>query len=833
MTAATTDRPRCHSRAKTVGSAARQVPCDSVVKSNEKRPHPGFSANDLTAESIADNGPYTCRQEGIYAEGLLATWSAWVRLQLGRSRSMKSFVGASLVASWAGLVAGQDAITANGSNFTLTAKGASYLFHADPDTGDLVSDHFGGPTDDFTRPTWVSTQGWVDGFGITRREFPDVGRSDFRLPAIHIKHADGDTLSAFMYQSHEIMQGKPALPGLPATYGNESSVSTLLVTLYDNYSDVTAVLSYSVFPEYNAIARSFQIHNNGTANITIEHAASFSLDLPNLDLDMIELQGDWSHEMNRVLRKVDFGETSFRSTTGYSSALHNPFFALVDPSTTETAGEAWGFNLIYTGSFAATAERFSTGFVRVLLGLNPLHSSIGVAPGGTFTSPEAVAIYSSEGVGGMSRSFHDLYKNHLSRSNYTHETRPVLLNSWEGLGASINESNLVQLAGEADEIGIRLLVADDGWFGVKYPRDNDSQGLGDWTPNPVKFPNGLGNTVAQINNFTTKGTGPYSGQPLKFGIWVEPEMVNPNSTLYHEHPEWVMGGTTKLKDHLSLTRHQLVLNVGLVEVQDFIINFISNLIDTVNIQYIKWDNNRAIHEMSYPAADHQYILGLYRVIDTLTTKYPDVLWEGCASGGARFDAGLLHYWPQSWTSDNTDGSNRLTIQMGTSLAYPPSAMGCHVSAVPNGLSHRNISIEYRAHVALMCGSFGFELNPSELSPEESSAIPSIMTLADRINPIVISGDFYRLALPDHNYNWPAVQFVAKNGSESVVLAFQQQAMIKPVNPPLKLQGLDPEARYWNDLDNVTYSGKTYMNSGINVKFQTADYQSRVVWLLKQ
>jgi len=294
-----------------------------------------------------------------------------------------------------------------------------------------------------------------------------------------------------------------------------------------------------------------------------------------------------------------------------------------------------------------------------------------------------------------------------------------------------------------------------------------------------------------------------------------------------------MGGTTKLKDNLSLTRHQLVLNVGLPEVQDFIINFVSNLIDTINIQYIKWDNNRGIHEMPYPAADHQYILGLYRVIDTLTTKYPDVLWEGCASGGGRFDAGLLHYWPQSWTSDNTDGSNRLTIQMGTSLAYPPSAMGCHVSAVPNGLTHRNISIEYRAHVALMCGSFGFELNPSELSAEESAAIPSIMNLADRINPIVISGDFYRLALPDHHYNWPAVQFVAKNGSGSVVLAFQQQAMIKPVNPPLKLQGLDPEARYYNDLDNVTYSGKTYMNSGINIQFDTADYQSKVVWLQKQ
>lgn len=708
----------------------------------------------------------------------------------------------------------------------------SYLFHVDPDTLDLRSDHFGGPTEDFVPPAWVSSQGWVDGLSNVRREFPDIGRSDFRLPAIHIKHADGDTLSAFFYQSHQIVPGKPALPGLPATYGGEEDVSTLLVTLYDNYSDVEAVLSYSVFPAYNAIARSVQIKNNGTTDITIERAASFSVDLPNLDLNMLELQGDWSHEANRVFRKIDFGETSFRSTTGYSSHLHNPFFALVSPTTTESSGEAWGFNLIYTGSFAATAERFSQGFIRVLLGLNEIHSSLNVAPGETFTSPEAVAIYSSEGLGGMSRSFHDLYKNHLSRAKQTHQTRPVLLNSWEGSGFDYTAESLEELAGQADALGVRLFVNDDGWFGVEYPRDNDTMGLGDWYPNPAKFPDGLAPYVASVNNYSTTGDGPYSNEPLKFGIWVEPEMVNPNSTLYHEHPEWAMGGTTKLRNHLSLTRNQLVLNVALPEVQDYIITFMSKLLDTANIQYIKWDNNRGIHELPTPATDHQYILGLYHIIDTLTTKYPNVLWEGCASGGGRFDAGLLHYWPQSWTSDNTDASNRLTIQLGTSLAYPPSAMGCHVSAIPNGLTHRNISIHYRAHVALMCGSFGFELNPSDLSAEETSAIPSIMQQADKINPIVISGDFYRLRLPDES-NWPAVQFVTKEKNESVVFAFQQQAMIKPTPPPLKLQGLDAKKRYWNDADNGTYSGATYMNQGLNLRWETEDYQSRVVWLYER
>lgn len=706
------------------------------------------------------------------------------------------------------------------------------MFHVDADSLDLVSDHFGGPADDFVPPPSIYQGGWIDGLSNTRREFPDVGRSDVRLPGVHVLHADGNTVTAFLYQSHEIIPGKPALPGLPATFGEDGDVSTLQVRLYDNYSDVGAVLSYSIFPQYNAIARSFQITNNGSDNIIIERAASFSVDLPNLDLNMVELHGDWSNEMHKVIRKVEYGETGFRSTQGYSSHVHNPFFALVSPTTTETTGEAWGFNLVYTGSFAATAERFSNGFIRVLLGLNPLHSSIHVAPGESFTSPEAVAVYSSEGVGGMSRSFHDLYRNHLSRSNYTAETRPVLLNSWEALYHDINDTSLTTLAEQANDLGIKLFVTDDGWFGTEYPRDNDTLGLGDWSVNPAKFPEGLTPVVENINSFTTTTNYTADGGPagpLKFGIWVEPEMVNPNSTLYQEHPEWVM----KAGQHVqTLTRNQLVLNLALPEVQEFIIDFMSDLLDNSNIEYIKWDNNRAIHEMPSPATDHAYILGLYHIIEILTIKYPRVLWEGCASGGGRFDAGLLYYWPQTWTSDNTDAADRLRIQLGTSLVYPPSAMGCHVSIVPNHLTHRNTSIEYRAHVALMCGSFGFELNPAELTAEEREAIPAIMAESDAINPIVIGGDFYRLRLPEES-NWPGVQFVSKNGSESVVFAFQQFATIKPAPPPLRLQGLDASARYWNNYDNSTYSGATYMNAGLNLNFDVIDYQSKLIWLYRQ
>ncbi|KAF2032374.1 alpha-galactosidase [Setomelanomma holmii] len=729
----------------------------------------------------------------------------------------------------AGAVVGQNAISASGTNFTLAADGMSYLFHVDTDSGDLVSDHFGGPLSDFTPPANILPWGWNDELSNFRREFPDVGRSDFRLPAIHIEHADGDTVSAFRYQSHNITQGKPSIPGLPATYGGSGDVTTFIVQLYDNVSDVSAALSYSVFPKYNAIARSFSITNHGLTNgsgaIVIERAASFSTDFPNVDLEMIEPHGDWSHEFQTVRRKIDYGETSFGSKAGYASHQHNPFFALVSPSTTEGAGEAWGFNLVWTGSFEATAEKFSNGYVRVMLGLNSLHTSIPVQPGETFQSPEAVAVYSSQGVGGLSRSFHDLYRNHLSRSKFTKETRPILLNSWEGLGFDINETSLVKLAGEAEELGVQLFVNDDGWFGVDYPRNNDSLGLGDWTPNPAKFPNGLTPYVQAVNNYTVLN----SSKPLQFGIWVEPEMVNPNSTLYHEHPDWVLYAG---KHQRTLTRNQLVLNVGLPEVQDFIIGFVSRILDSANIQYVKWDNNRGMHELSHPSDNYKYMLGLYRVIDNLTTKYPDVLWEGCASGGGRFDPGLLHYWSQHWTSDNTDAANRLTIQMGTSLVYPPSAMGCHISAIPNGLTSRNISIEYRGHVAMMCGSFGLELNPSELSPEEASAVPSIMAEAERVNPVVINGSFYRLAHPDSS-NWPGVQFVSGDGSKAVVFAFQQQYMVKPAPPPLRLAGLDPTAKYSNDLDNATYSGATYMNGGLNIAWDRADYQSKLIWLEKQ
>ncbi|KAL4995392.1 Melibiase-domain-containing protein [Aspergillus recurvatus] len=658
--------------------------------------------------------------------------------------------------------------------------------------------------------------------GRIRREFPDQGRGDFRIPAVRIRQTAGYTVSDLQYQGHEVVAGKPALPGLPATFGSEGEVTTLVVHLYDNYSAVAADLSYSVFPEFDAVVRSVNVTNNGKGNITVESLASLSVDFPLEDLDLLSLRGDWAREANRERRRVEYGVQGFGSSTGYSSHLHNPFLALVHPSTTESQGEAWGFNLIYTGSFSAQVEKGSQGLTRALIGFNPDQLSWNLGPGETLTAPECVSVYSKDGIGGMSRKFHRLYRKHLIKSKFATSDRPPLLNSWEGVYFDFNQSSIETLAEQSAALGIRLFVMDDGWFGDKYPRTSDNAGLGDWTPNPARFPDGLEPVVEEITNLTVNDT---SSEKLRFGIWVEPEMVNPNSSLYREHPDWALHAGPYPRTE---RRNQLVLNLALPEVQDFIIDFMTDLLNSADISYIKWDNNRGMHEVPSPSTDHEYMLGLYRVFDTLTTRFPDVLWEGCASGGGRFDAGVLQYFPQIWTSDNTDGVDRITIQFGTSLAYPPSAMGAHLSAVPNHQTGRTVPLEFRAHVAMMGGSFGLELDPATL--QDDPDVPELLQLAEKVNPLVLNGDLYRLRLPEEG-QWPAALFVAEDGSQAVLFYFQLSPNVNHAVPWVRLQGLDPEASYTVD-GGETYTGATLMNLGLQYTFDT-EYGSKVVFLEKQ
>lgn len=510
----------------------------------------------------------------------------------------------------------------------------------------------------------------------------------------------------------------------------------------------------------------------------------------------------------------------FQNATGFSSHSYNPFFALAKPETTESAGHVYGFNLIWSGSFAVDVERCAFGRVRAMIGLNPLHLAYPVAPGKTFTSPEAVAVFSPSGLGGMSRSFHRLYRDNLCRSKHVYKPRPTLLNSWEAVFCDFDADKLLEIATASAKLGVELFVLDDGWFGNKYPRTTTRSGLGDWEPNASRFPQGFGRFVEQVTSLRA------AGKAVQFGIWVEPEMVNPQSELYERHPEWVLYSGRHAR---SEKRNQLVLNLSLPEVQGFVVDAMTRLLSSADIRYIKWDCNRGINELASPAVAHDYILGLYRVLETLNTRFPDVLFEGCASGGGRFDAGILYYWPQSWTSDNTDALDRLSIQFGTSLAYPASSMGCHVSACPNEQVGRTTPLEFRAHVAMMGGSFGFELDPKHLSEDERAAVPQLIRLADEINPIVIEGDMYRLAVPGES-NRPAVQYLSSDGARGVVLAYQIQAMLRVDTGAIRLQGLESAAVY--RIGGREYDGETLMNAGLELRWQPKDYQSMVLPLYR-
>ncbi|EQL04211.1 hypothetical protein G6O67_005007 [Ophiocordyceps sinensis] len=715
-------------------------------------------------------------------------------------------------------------IVVDGSSFVLNGDNVSYRFHVDNSTGDLISDHFGGPIDGDSIEAEVGPiNGWVTVAGRVRRELPDLGRGDFRTPAVQIRQSEGFTVSDFQYRSHEVLSGKPALKGLPSTFGADDDVSTLLINMYDRYSSVAAQLSYSIFPKYDAVVRSVNITNMGSANITVEKLASMSVDMPVGDYEMLELRGDWAREGMRVRRKLDYGTQGFGSAAGYSSHFHNPFFSLVASTATESHGDAWGFSLVYTGSFAAELEKGSQGLTRAMIGLNPSQLSWSLGPGASLVSPEAVAVFSDAGIGSMSRKLHGLYRRHLMKSKFATQPRPVLLNSWEGLGFDYDAGKIQKLAAESADLGVKLFVLDDGWFGVQHPRNDDRAGLGDWEANPAKFPKGLKPLVDGIRDLNSGD----SSTELKFGLWFEPEMVNPNSSLYEKHPDWALHAGRYPRTE---TRHQLVLNVALPEVQDFIIDSVSNILESAPIDYVKWDNNRGIHEMPAASTDHEYMLGLYRVLDTLTKRFPDVLWEGCASGGGRFDAGVLQYFPQIWTSDDTDGLERVYIQFGTSLAYPASAMGAHISAVPNQQTGRTTPIEFRAHVAMMGGSFGLELNPEEMPAEDKDKMPGLIALAERVNPIVVKGDMWRLSLPEES-NWPAALFVSDDGQQAVLFYFQLRANINHSWPVLRLQGLDAKAKYRVD-GNQTVSGATLMNKGVSYRFPSGDFGSRVVVLEK-
>jgi alpha-galactosidase len=653
------------------------------------------------------------------------------------------------------------------------------------------------------------------------QEYPAYGNTDFRSPAYQIQLENGSTISDLRYKSHKILKGKPQLKGLPATYiESEDEAETLQLELVDTVTGLEVILSYTVYEQFNAITRSVLFMNKGNQPLKILRALSMSVDFSDANFDFMQLSGAWARERHIKRRPLVSGSQSVESRRGTSSHQQNPFIALLRRDTNEDYGEVYGFNLVYSGNFLAQAEVDQYDNTRVSIGINPFDFTWILGPGEEFQTPEVVLVYSDSGIGKMSRTYHKLYRTRLCRGQYRDRVRPILINNWEATYFDFNAEKIESIAKSAKELGIELFVLDDGWFGK---RDRDNCSLGDWFVNRKKFPEGLEDIVKKVNDMG-----------MQFGLWFEPEMISADSDLYRAHPDWCLHVPNR---PCSEGRNQLVLDLSRKEVCDAIIKMVSDILSSAPITYVKWDMNRHLTEIgsaSLPAEKqretaHRYVLGLYRIMDEITRAFPHILFESCSGGGGRFDPGILYYMPQTWTSDNTDAVSRLYIQYGTSIVYPVSTMGAHVSAVPNHQVHRNTSLEMRGNVA-MSGNFGYELDLTKLTEEEKGIVKKQVAYYKDIRHLVQFGEFYRLISPFEG-NEAAWMFVSEDQTEALVAYFNILAQPNPPMKKLRLKGLNPVINYrLMDTDKI-YGGDELMFIGLNIPELKGDFQS-VVWRFK-
>ena len=664
-----------------------------------------------------------------------------------------------------------------------------------------------------------------------RQEYPVYGTTDYRHPAIELLQENGSRISEFQYDSYEIIDGKPKLSGLPATYTeSEGEAQTLRIFLKDALTGAKLALLYTIFDEYSAIARSAYIENAGEKNLHVLNMMSLSLDLPDKDYEWMQLSGAWSRERYIKNRTLEQGITAIDSMRGNSSHEHNPFLALKRHNTDENAGEAIGVSLVYSGNFRMQAEVDTHDVTRITAGINPEGFDWKLEPGESFQTPEAVLVYSENGLNGMSQTFQKLYAKRLARGYWRDKARPILNNNWEATYFDFTEDRLVEIAEKAKECGVELFVLDDGWFGA---RRNDRAGLGDWVANEELLPNGIKGLSERIEALG-----------LKFGLWFEPEMVNKDSDLYRAHPDWILQTPGRNTSH---GRYQYVLDFSRKEVVDHIYGMMAKLLSESKISYIKWDMNRSITECysSKLPADrqgevfHRYILGVYDLYERLTSEFPEVLFESCASGGGRFDPGMLYYAPQGWTSDDSDAVERLKIQYGTSMCYPLSSMGSHVSVVPNHQVFRNTPLHTRANVAYF-GTFGYELDLNKLTEEEIKEVKEQIAFMKEYREVFQFGTFYRLKSPFEGNE--TVWMVTNEDRTLAIVGYYR--VLNGVNQPysrVKLQGLNPDMVYENVLNHTENYGDELMNYGLITSDVTAgevpgnvtpctDFESRIYML---
>ncbi len=650
------------------------------------------------------------------------------------------------------------------------------------------------------------------------QEYSSCGVGDFRLPSVEFEPPDGSRLADLRYVDYKLQKGKYGLDGLPAFFGG-GEWETLVIRLEDAAAQMWVELYYGVLEAHDLITRAVRVVNRGAQPVRLHRCASLCLDFQRGDLDFITFDG--CHVMERCLNRAPLrpGVQSTGSVRGTSSHHHNPFVILCDHSADEDHGVCYGAMLVYSGNFQAAAERTQLESNRLLMGIDPYHFCYTLAPGEAFTAPEAALVCSPCGFGQMSRQFHRAIQKHLIRDPYQGRRRPVLINNWEATEFDFDVEKLVSIARAAAPLGLELFVMDDGWFGS---RDTDHSGLGDWTVNLKKLPGGLEALVPKIQELG-----------MSFGLWIEPEMVSEDSSLYRQHPDWALGAPNRPQ---ARGRGQLVLDFSRREVRDYIYQAIRQILDSAHISYVKWDMNRSLSDVwsaALPAhrqgeVYHRYILGVYDFLERLHRDYPALLIEGCSGGGGRFDAGMLYYTPQIWCSDNTDAIDRLRIQYGTSFCYPVSAMGAHISAVPNAQTGRSVSMETRGVVA-MSGTFGCEMDLNQTSEEERETIRRQTAFFKEHYSLIQQGDYYRLTSPFENGPYTAWQQVSPDRREALVSLVTGSVHAAAPFTALRLKGLDPALCYRVNGQG-SYPGDVLMQAGWPLPLPCGDYQSIQLYL---
>ena len=654
-------------------------------------------------------------------------------------------------------------------------------------------------------------------------EYPAYGTGDFRECCLNITSKGGFRTAELHCTGYKIYAGKPALKGLPATFAKEDECDTLELWLEDELVGLKVVLFYSAFRGLDVITRSVTVENTSWDTIYLDKVLSACLDMDNEDFDLVTLSGSWARERGIVRRPIVPGKQGVGSVQGKSSAAAQPFMMICDHNADQEKGRVWGMHFIYSGDFIAQAEIGQQEGLRAVMGIHPENFRWTLSHGKVFTAPEVAMVYSGEGIGRMSRTYHDLYRDHLIRSRWAKKDKPILINNWEATYFNFNTKKLLEIAAEAKNCGIEMLVMHDGWFGK---RNDDSSSLGDWKVNEEKLPGGIGYLADELKKMG-----------MKLGVWFEPEMVSPDSDLFRAHPDWAIQvpGREPVQ-----AREQLVLDLTRKEVFEYVYESVASVLRSADIAYVKWDMNRSLTDLGSAVMDaeyqgelvHRYCLALYRLQEQLITEFPDLILENCSSGGDRFDPGMLYYSPQIWCSDNMDVADRMMIHEGTALCFPLSSIGAHIGASPNHTTGRIAPMETRG-IAAMAGTFGYELDITRIPEEDRALIPAQCEDYHRYHHLVETGDYYRIASWRENHEYDCYEAAAKDKSEALVSFIQIRNRPNLGSYKIYIKGLDPRADYALSGTDEVWHGDLLMKGGYLIQRSRGDLQGRLLHFVRK